>query len=311
MATEGIDPDELGKFEVALIQELARRGFEMNLTGDSLTFESLKTKQRGSADLVALFKAHKGGKSITEIADQLLGMMNTLNPPAPKDAPPQARPRPNLDLDALYPMVKGPDFVRAYMASLEKQFGPNLPPDHPSLPKIFKYSKDHEVYIFCGFDIGTGYAYLINKALKELNISDMDLFKRMMQNLARAMDSIIAEKRFRHGKQIDGVFSVVFPGDLAPSFLLVANRYFDLLAEITGVKDAKFFYAFCVSGEEILICSPTLNEETLGLVVATVYKRQEELMKRPEVHQISRIEPMIVLREGTTFPAVRQPSPKR
>ncbi|MFH0885385.1 MAG: hypothetical protein V1861_06780 [Candidatus Micrarchaeota archaeon] len=309
MANEGIDQDELSRFEVALVQELAKRGFEMILIGDELTFESLKTKRRGSANLVTFFKVHKGGKSVEEVADQITGMLDTLASPAPQV--PGEKPQPRFDLDRLYPLIKGPDFIMAYHKTLETRLGANLPPNHPSMPVVFRYAKDHEVYILCGFDIGTGYAYLMNGVFNEYSISESDLFKRMMQNLVRKMDAIIREKKFRYLKQADGVFSIAFPEDLAPSFLLLANRYYDLLEEITGIKGGKFFWAFCVSGEEMLICSPSLSDETLGVVVATVHQRQEELMKRPEMHQIIRIEPMVILREGMTFPAPTQPSPKR
>jgi hypothetical protein len=330
MAPDGIDQDELGKFEVALVQELAKRGFEMNLTGDNITFQSQKAKQSGSADMAALFRTYKEGTGVPQIADRIIGASGTEKPPAggARSVPPSAQaagnpqpsaPRessspplqPKADIDRIYPLIRGQDFLAAYRAYMEKQAGGPLAPDHPSMPKVFLLSKDHQTCIFCGLDINGKFAYVDNVMFAGFGIGEMDFFRVMMQNLIRRMDPIMSGRRFKSEKQPEGTYILRFPDGLAPSFLLIANRYFDLLSEVISAKDAKFFWAFSISGDEMMVGPPTLSEEGLKLALARAYQNQMELSKNPAANLIVRVEPMIILREGMTFPAPIQPSPKR
>ncbi len=315
MAGGDIDQGELTQFEIEIAKELGKRGFETLLSGDTLNFEEIKTKRKGKADLVTFFKVYKQGKKIEEVADQMIGYMDKVAPVTSAAgrfnaaAPPGTKPE--ISLDNLYPIVKGLGFLIAYNKSLEAQFGKNIPPDHPSVPKVFRCAPDHDSYIFCGFDIGSGYTYLMNKVFAGFNISERELLNKMMDNLARRIDGYVREKRFNHLKQMEGVFSISFPDDMAASFLLIANRHFGLLEEITGAKGAEFFYGFTVTSGEIMICTPSCGQDTIRIVADNIRSRQMELSKRAEVHQIVQIDPLIITRERVIYPNVRQPSPRR
>lgn len=313
MAGEAIDKEELGKFEVALLTEFAKRGFEMNLSGDNVTYQSQKTKQGGSADMAELFTQYKAGRGIPQIVDQAISSPSAppqkpaaAQPPAERASPPQSLPK--LDLERIYPLIRGPDFLAAYKSYLEKQSGGPLAPDHPSMPKVFLFAKDHQVYIFCGLDVAGKYAYVDNRAAAESGVGEMDLFRKMMQNLMLRMDPIMSGRQFRAEKVLDGAYTFRFPDGLASSFLLIANRYYDIIAETTMSRDAKYFYAFSISGDEMMVAGSSLNEEGLKQAVTAVYQKQVELTKNPET-LIVRVEPMVIMREGMTFPAPRQPSP--
>ncbi len=281
-----IDPGELLRFQGALLSELERLGFILIRFTDE-GFEVAGPGGKRYAKAATFFKMHKQGAGVAEIADLIANAKGREESLRPK-------------VEDLTPFVKGPDFILAYQKTIERSLG-RVGPDHPSLPVIIRPWRGHDVYVLCAIDIGYGFTYLLNGSFKGLGISHKELYGRMIESLDRRISAIISEKRYKHLKQAEGVHSIAFPEDLAPSFLLVAERHFDFLESVSGIIGAEFFYALTVTTEEILILGPSVPMDLLAFAVKRTRERQEELGARAEVHQIVSIEPVVITKKGVTF----------
>jgi hypothetical protein len=201
----------------------------------------------------------------------------------------------------IFPLVKGPEFVMGCKEIVENRFG-KVAPDHPMLPVVMQVSERHDFYILCGVDTGKGYAYLTNGDFGRLGISHKDLMDRMLENLERVIGGIILEKKYTHVKQEEGRHSFTFPNDLAPSFILVAHKHYDVVENETGIMGAEFFYVLTVTTGEIIVCGPSLPVDALGFLVEQINERKDELAGeagRPE--EIVSVEPVIITKEGWSF----------
>lgn len=280
------DDLEKVKFEAELLSMFEKKKYILN----RYTEDGFAIQGEGVAEIkvntTEYLKMHNDGRSIEEIAEMIIGSRRVI----------AEKPK----MDNIYPLVKDKYYVGAYQNALKQAAEKaGVPWDTALLPMVFKNWPDREIYIFCGAATENGYRYITNKEFPTYGLEGKRFFGAILDNLYGKLDGFVKEGGVKITKQTDGSFILNVQEDLAASFLLIAERYFDFIQSKLGSDQAEYFYAFTVSTEEVFLCDPKTPIEALKVVINKTTERQKELAN--SIHHPITIEPILITRNGITF----------
>ncbi|MFH1520681.1 MAG: hypothetical protein ABID61_03490 [Candidatus Micrarchaeota archaeon] len=279
------DDLEKVKFEAELLEIFEKKRYILS----KYTEEGFAIQGEGVAEIKVntdeFLKMHKSGKSAEEIVEIIIGARRVV----------EEKPV----VDNIYPLVKDKYYVSAYQNALKQAAEKaGMTWDNALLPMIFKNWPDKEIYMFCGATTEKGYRYITNKEFPAYGLDEKKFFRMIFDNLYGKLDGFVKDGLVKITKQEDGSFILNVQEDLAASFLIIAERYFDFIQRKIDNDQAEFFYAFTVSTEEVYLCDPKTSVETLKTVINKITERQKELTS---LHHPLTIEPLLITRKGITF----------
>ncbi|MFH1785586.1 MAG: hypothetical protein ABH842_04095 [Candidatus Micrarchaeota archaeon] len=280
-----MDDLEIDKFEAELLTVFERKKFLLTRyteDGFCIQGEGLAETKIKIADF---FKMHKEGKSVEEIVQIIASGNQRKMPEKP-------------EINNIYPLIKDRYFASGYPTALKKAAEKaGVEWDQGYLPLMFKNWPEHEIYIFSGVQTGQGYRYLSNTDFGRIGMPDKQFFVAIMENLHRKIDGFMKEGKIKITKQDEGIFSLNVPDDLAVSFLLVANKYFDFLVKFCG--ETEFFYVFTVTTEEIILCNAKVTSDKIKELMTKIIEKQKDAANN--VHHPVSIEPVLITKNGLGF----------
>ena len=278
----GKDPAD---FESSLRKELEKRGYSISGTSDGkFQLSHAKKNIKIDVNLAAFSEKFSQGKTILQIADIIEG---------PEDE------QKGLDTSRLYPLLKDATFVGNATQQLTiaaAKAGKALDPLDTLV--IFRMLPEQAIYVIASVDTGETFRYLTRRDLGSLDQEKM--LAQATENLMKKVNGHIANGKVEFFKQSDSIYSLFVPDDFACSFLLVGQRYIDLIAKSTGWDKKNGFICIPVTNDEMLICDPGETLPNMDTMMDAVRSRQDETESKTSKKAV-RTMPILLTETGWKF----------
>lgn len=259
-------------FEAELLEEFERRGFSIHgFVDGGFNLVNGVSGQKLSVETATQYKKYMEGTEISKIVDGMLGGSS------------------EKKILAILPIVKDRSFLKAWIDSVRKD---KKEPKESELPLIAAIP-DYDFLVYYVFAEGERSSFLTRGDLASLGMDEKGLLNASIENLEGVLRKMAEGGKMHVKKQDEWAWTLTIPSGLAPSFVLVANRFIDFVRKSTGLKYERF-YLFTISAEEVLICDPNVHLSMLPAIKRMVEIKQETLKGNAAV----RLPAFIITKEG-------------